>query len=239
MQLFQPTSVFNVGGRHEVISMYHHDNSTFLIFHESLGIRSCKKSRCSMSAGFLLRTPCRTSKPKEILTFLRSRAFCPLRQAPQTLAMCWGSLRCACATSVAMSFLTCSFLDVPVAALLTMYLSISKGEVDEKKSGSLHLLNPFATDRKQYLGFASSCLFVSIHLTWIGIFPVTSMHFWAGTFLYCGGHRGWSLGFVSEFFVASRSHCATHQVAVIHHRVSLLVLSCCSCCYVFRLVHIS
>ena len=64
-----------------------------------------------------------------------------------------------------------------------MFLSITMGEFDENKSVSLHLFNSFATSRLRYLGFASLCVLVSIHLTLIGIFPVTSLHFWTGTFL--------------------------------------------------------
>ena len=43
-------------------------------------------------------------------------------------------------------------------------------------------LNSFATNRLRYLGFASSCMCATIHLTLIGIFPVTSLPFWTGTF---------------------------------------------------------
>ena len=48
----------------------------------------------------------------------------------------------------------------------------------------MHRLNSFTTNRRRYLEYASSHLFVSIHLTLIGIFPVTSLHFWTATFLY-------------------------------------------------------
>ena len=71
-----------------------------------------------------------------------------------------------------MLFLVCSRRDFPVAALLKMSLSFSMGGVDEKKSGSLHFLNSFAADRLRYLGFASSYLFVPVHLTLVGILPV-------------------------------------------------------------------
>ena len=86
------TKVFHVGGRHEVIPVYHHDKITFLanmhVFPRPLGIRSCTTSRCSMSASVWLRTSCRTSTQKVLPTFFRSRVFCPLHQAPQTVKMC-------------------------------------------------------------------------------------------------------------------------------------------------------
>ena len=59
-------------------------------------------------------------------------------------------------------FLSCLFLTFQFAALLTIYLRISLGSVDEKRSGPLYLLNYFVTSQRRYLGSASSCLFVSI-----------------------------------------------------------------------------
>ena len=93
------------------------------------------------------------------------------------------ALKYSRATSFALMCLIFTVLDFSVAGLLTMYLSISVGEIDKKRSGPVYLLNSFATSRLQYLGFASSCLLVSIHLTLIGMFPFTSLHFETGTFL--------------------------------------------------------
>ena len=80
-----------------------------------------------------------------------------------------GALKYARAT-FAMMCLVLPFLDSPAAALLTMHLSIS--------IGSVYLLNFLATSRLRYLGFASSCLLVSIHLTLIVIFsyPMIARH---------------------------------------------------------------
>ena len=82
-----------------------------------------------------------------------------------------GALKYARATSFATMFLVCPLLDFPVAALLTMCLTIFIRGLD--------LLNSFATSRLRYRVFTSSG-----HLTSIGNFPVTSLHFWTGTFLY-------------------------------------------------------
>ena len=74
-------------------------------------------------------------------------------------------------------------MPLPCASFDNINFNPSAGGVAANSSGCLELLNSLATNRDLYLGAIASPLFISIHRTPIGFFPVAFMHLSIDTFL--------------------------------------------------------
>ena len=125
---FIPTKVFNVGGRHEVMHVFPRATRN-----PQLQNRSVEHFCQFLAADFVPYTAAGSSPHIPSSSSLSST------NTDDEL----GVLQYARAASFAMMFLMYPFLGFPVAALLTLYLSISMERVDEKRFQSVYLLNSF------------------------------------------------------------------------------------------------